>query len=416
MDRFFVRTSIAVVLCHLSLSMPVLAEAAQANRDPGRIPYRSVLPLFESTADRTTLIIARQVAQARLYLYRQNPQAAGRELAAARRLMNSVAEDLTAGPLKNRIRIARLHLTYDPPAKVLGEFPQMFSELHRISVYLPTDKAAIHLERARKLLEHRESGKAADELSRAEALLVTVNVESPLSVALAASAQAQSYLNLYHYRKADRVLARIEEQLMTVNAYLASPLHGARENSWLALGNRSTAGRHLSDTRKNLEQAGVQEKQGRAEIGQVTQQVARVEKKVEEKGKLEESELKGLWEECKALEERAVAYLSTRLTEEETTLKGDSDLIEASLHLDFAETYQLTTQEPEKADQELSVAYRLVKKAENSPLAGPTDRKTIAAIGRAILKLQENPGERDVNAQVGYERTKQELRALQQRI
>lgn len=416
MNRFFVRTSIAVILCHLSLSVPVLAETAQTARDPERIPYRSVLPLFESTADRTALLIARQVAQARLYLYQQNPQAAGRELSAARRLMKNVAEDLTAGPLKNRIQIARLHLAYDPPAKVLGEFPQMFSELRRISVYLPTDKAEIHLERARKLLEHQESGKAAGELSRAEALLVTVNVESPLSAALVASAQAQKRLNVHDYRKADQALARIEEQLMTVNSYLASPLHGARESSWLALGNRSAAGTHLSDTRKSLEQARVQEKHGSSEIGQVAQQVARVEKKVEEKGRLEESELKGLWEECKALEERAAAYLSARFTEEETTLKGDSDLIEASLHLAFAETYQLTTQEPEKADQELGAAYRLVKKAENSPLAGPTDRKTIAAIGRAILKLQENPGERDSAVRVRYERTKQELSALQQRI
>ena len=40
--------------------------------------------------------------------------------------METITDDLTAGPLKNRIRIARLHLSYDPPGKVLPEFTGMY--------------------------------------------------------------------------------------------------------------------------------------------------------------------------------------------------------------------------------------------------------------------------------------------------
>ena len=279
----------------------------------------------------------------------------------------------------------------------------------------------MHRKRAQKLLKEGDVRGASKELSLADSSLITFEAEQPLEKALAGMVSARKDLSAGHPQKADKSLQKTELQLMSISSFLSSPLHGANKSAWLAFGNISTARKaataaHLANTRKYLEQAGTKGNRGGEEIRQLSQQVALLEKKLADEGKLEESELKAVWEESKALEERGTAYLSTKISEEETTLKGEDYLIEARLHLAYAETDQLTTLEPDKADQELSTTYGLLEKAGGSPQVGPSDRKIIHQISRLIIKIQKSPEKHSEAIRAQYDEARQDLNGLLNRI
>ena len=64
-------TITAAVICQFTLPKALWASSIDQDQDPERIPYKSVIPLLESTVDRTALVAARRIATARFELHRK---------------------------------------------------------------------------------------------------------------------------------------------------------------------------------------------------------------------------------------------------------------------------------------------------------------------------------------------------------
>ncbi len=126
--------------------------------------------------------------------------------------------------------------------------------------------------------------------------------------------------------------------------------------------------------------------------------------------------MKAAWEKGEALAERSSAYLAAHISEEETTLKGENNLIEAKLHVAYAETYQVTTAQPVKAARELDKALTDLHKAAGSYLAGSADQKKIHTIVNILQSLKANSQKSDADIQDQYETAKEELNDLIQRM
>jgi hypothetical protein len=230
--------------------------------------------------------------------------------------------------------------------------------------------------------------------------------------------KAQEYLAENNPKKADEAL-RIAEQRSTALYFgMISPLVQARQNLWWAFRNYSTstnaeAGTHLAQARNNLNMAAAgKSSKAKEEAGKLSTELGELEKKLAGAGKVAESELKAAWERSEALAERSAAYLSAGLSEAETTLGVENYLIEARLHVTYAETYQLTTSEPDNAIKELDIVYSYLHKAESNPLADSADRKKMHEIGNIVLSLKLMPTESDSTVQDRYETVKEEIKDL----
>lgn len=391
---------------------------AQAVESGITVPYRSITPQVEAVIDRTAVSALLKIARARSDIHHKSMTRARHDLTEAMILMDTITNNLSTATARNLMLIARKHLEYETSENVLRDLTPIYASLDRISVYLPTDKAKEHVDRARNYLENHDKPGAERELTRAGKSLLIVEVELPLLKARQYVTKAQEYLAARNTGKADEALKAAEQRATAVYSGINAPLPLVNLNLWLAFRNYSTAGGpYLEQARSYLEQASASgSAKGKEEAGKLSQDIAMLEKKLANKEKVADSEFKAVLEKSQALAERSAAYLAAGLSEAEITLKGENNLIEAKLHVDYAEIYQVTTGEPEKALLELDTASSYLQKAARSSLAGSADSRIILGIDRLILALKLHPEKSDAGVQERYDTIKDELNDLIQKL
>ncbi len=379
---------------------------------------KSITPEIESTLKRTSIVALRHITQARSDIHRNELAAARIELDKADRLIETIKDDLSTTTVKNFIWIARKHLEYEPAQQVLHDFPSIYSSLEMISLYIPTDKTRSYVDRAKGYLEKDKKFEAERELGLAERSLIVIEVELPLLKAQRYVTKAQEYLVENNPKKADEALKVAEKRAMALYFGMNSPIIQSKQNVWLAFRNHLTAKREealkqLGQARINLGKSSVEgDVKGKDEIAKLSNEISELEKKLRGETKVAESELKSAWEKSEALAERSAAYFSTRFSEAETTLGMENNLIEARLHVSYAETYQLTTFEPDKAVKELEIASAHLQKAAKNILVDSKERKEIRQMNNILIDLKLNPKESDITVKDRYETVKDELRQI----
>lgn len=409
---------ITLIISLLIMTTFAAVTRAQPGMGNGPVPYKSITSQVESAIENTAIIALRHISQARSDIHRKAFAGARRELAEAARLMESIRDDLSTSPVKNFIEVARKHLEYEQAQRVLHDLPPIYASLDKISVYLPTDRAKAHLDRAKGYLEHNDKRAADRELVLTEKSLIIIEVEVPLLKAEQYVTKAQGYLAAHDAGKADTALKSAELRAMALYNGVNSSLGQAEQNMWLAFSNYSAAkradvGTYLRQARNYLGKAAVvRGETGKDEIGRLSQEVEKLEKALTTDGKVAESALKAALEKSEALAKRTASYYSAGLSEAETTLGGEDNLIEARMHVSYAETYQVTTSEPNQAIGELDMALSYIQKAAKSSLTGPADRKKLQWIGGILLDLKSSATKNDAVIKERYDTVKEELSDL----
>jgi hypothetical protein len=406
------------------LFISLIASTSRAQMPPSdsAVPYKSITSQEETTIEKTAAIALRHISQARSDIHRKAFASAKLDLAEATRLMETIRDDLSTATAKNLIRVTRKHLEYEKSQQVLRDLPPIYSSLDSISIYLPTDKAKLHIDRAKEFLARNDKRGAEVELVLADKSLIIIEVELPLLKAQQYIVKAQGYLASKNASKADEALNAAEQSAMNLYTGVHSSIFQAKQNLWLAFLNYSSAkradsGTYLTQARNYLSKAAlIGSTKGKVEANKLSSELVELEKQLAGEGKVAESALKAVWEKSEALTERSAAYLSAGLAGEETTLNGESNLIEAKLHVTYAETYQVTTSDQEKAIKELDKAYFYLQQAERSSLAGSADSKKMRVISKIILILMANPENNDFAVQERYDTVKELLSELIQKM
>ena len=414
MKRYFTYGSLLAAL--LFIAFFTQEPRAQTQQSAGLVPYKSITPGVESAIERTRIRVLVHISRARSDIHGKDWARAQDEAAEAVRLTDSIRDDLSTVPAKDLIAIARKHLEYEPSQQVLrDDFPPIFASLNQVSVYLPTDKALLHVGKAEEHLQSDNKQKADRELALADKSLIVIEVELPLLRSQQYVVKAEGYLAARDAEKADAALQAAEQRAMALAAAMKSPLFLAKQNLWLAFRNYSTA--RGPEAKTYLERAryylgmtaGSASALEKEEAGKLSQEIADLEKRLPNQGKAAESALKMAFEKCEALAERSAAFLSAGLSEVETTLKGEDNLIEARLHVAFAETYQVTVKEPDKAVKELDTAHTYLQKALAGDLAGPAHRKIMGEVDRLLLDLKAAPGKSGTDVRERYDTAMEQL-------
>ena len=421
-------TVIATTFLALLLSMvsfPGVA-LAQSSRADLITPYPGVAPGEELTVRRAAITALRSISRARLAIHRNKPANARRDLVQAGRWLEAVRDDLSTAPVKNFIQVARKHLEYEPAHQVQQDLPLIYASLAMLSGYLPTHKVKLHIDRAKDCLERNDKQGADRELALGDDALVIIEVEFPLTMTRKYVKIAQGYLAAGQAGRADKALQTAEKVAITLYTGMNSPpfpLFQAKGNIWLALrdypsAKEAYAGPFLEKARLNLEKAaaGVNGP-GNKEAGKLSKEIAELEKRVSGGGKVAESELKGAWEKSKALAERDADYLAAGWAKEEAAgLHREDNLIEAKLHLAYAESYQVTSAEPANAADELANADDYLTKALQSQSLGVDTGRNIAELKRKIEQIKLNTRENDAMVEESYDAVMANLNRMIQHV
>lgn len=382
------------------------------------VPYQSITVQEESTIERTALVALRRISQARAELHRNDQARARQDLTEANRLIDTIRDSLSPAAARELIQVARRHLEYQEPGSVVRDLAPVYAALERASIYLPTDKATAHLDSAKKLLEGNDKAGADRELVEADRSLVVVEIEPSLASSQQYLKQAQDDLAAGDTGKADTGLQSAEKEMTTLYTGMNSLLYQAKQQLWLAVRYQAmaTSGsleQFLARARDYLARAAIGgNTTGRVEAGKLAKEVLAQEQALSAQKRVAPATLKALWEKCAALSERSAGYLAAGLTETATALWHDNDLIEARLHVSYAETYQFTTGESEKAAAELKIAHRYLDEASRSTLIAEGVRSQVRGIDDVVRSLGKNTKQKTEKVRERYGRAEGELGKL----
>ncbi|WP_298434942.1 YfdX family protein [Geobacter sp.] len=386
---------LTVVLLTAAAMISILGTPASGAR--GRVAaglYREIPPTVESTVIQTAVLALGDIAEARKELREGRSDEALRKVEEARTLARSVGTDLTTGVVREQIRIAREHAGYDPPQRVLKDLGPVYDSLNEIEVYIPVDKARRHVDRAAEFLKAGRKDDAARELGSAEKALPVFTL--PMVSVDASLERALSAIGKKELDAADALLRKAESTLQAGIASRRSPIGQAQASIMRARflfvnGDYADARRALNQARTFLDAAAARGSAvTKSEAPRLSQEVEALERRIEKEREKSESSLRAIGEEVAALAERAAADLAYHWDETETTLRIDDMLLDARLHLAYAETFQLTTGEPLKAKRELDLAREFIGRAMKSLLADSADRAALQWADREIVYLGEH--------------------------
>jgi ElaB/YqjD/DUF883 family membrane-anchored ribosome-binding protein len=298
--------------------------------------------------------VLRYLASARGYIVQKNIPGAERELGRALTLIDEMKSKLAGAQVRELISAARIHLTYEDPKKVIQDLDSITVSLAEIKQ--PTVAAEIrqHLDRARALMEKGDE-KADQELAAAADVLTDRSAGRPLAVIEKRVLSAERELAIRRPKDADRSLQLAENSLRVITVQFDTPIVQTKMSLWRATLNYAAGGWEAA--KSDLERARTLSEQAakgataesRAEIHDLSSDISALLKDSGQNANELGNSIKAVWERSDALGERALDYNNALWEKFQATRPASAALIEAKLHVAYAEIYEFTTGDKQKA-------------------------------------------------------------------
>jgi hypothetical protein len=404
--------AVAVLILVFISSGLAWAEEGKVNVAPGKI----VTPEEESIISLVAARVLFHIAQARYAIHQQDVNRAIEELRKSLTAMNQIKTVLPTAKAKDYIRVAILHLSYEKPTEVMKDLIPIYASVEAIEDLVPVDVAREHVDKAKKNLEKGNREEAKKEFELANQALIDTETDLPLAHTEAQVLKAYAYLAQNQSERADKALKSAEKGVRYVGLSIYSPM--VKSKKILKQSSEDFAGGRLQAVRAGLRQAKVylQEviKTGddriKVEAQKLLKDIVSVEDQLESSGKGAASAIDGLWEKARALSERSAEYVSTDWKELTTTSKTKINLMEAKLHVAYAQIYQDTTGELAKVKPEIDEADSYLKKAEQH--ADDKTQARLVAISEELKEARAHLEEKGPDVRARYEKIKADLGEL----
>ena len=249
----------------------------------------------------------KHIAKARGFIHDKNGTDAKRELADSQKLMEEIRTALPTTRIKDRIWIAKKHLSYETSEEVIPDLVPIYTSLDDVQSFITVDKTRAHLNEAEKALKEGDKEKGAKELEFAENSLVYVEIDMPLSYTDRKVAEALHLLAEGKEKEADQALKEAEDGIQVISIASYGPMVLAQESLWQATeeyakGEYETARKSLAEAKTFLKMAAKQaDEKTKEELVALDRKIEELEKKMSESGTDFSKEIKGLWEKTKAV-------------------------------------------------------------------------------------------------------------------
>jgi hypothetical protein len=353
----------------------------------------------------------RYVASARGYIVQKDIPAAERELGTARMLVDDMNAQFPAARADELISTARIHLTYEAPKRVIADLGSITFALAGMN---PDAQKEVrqHLDRARNLME--KGDRTADqELAAAAEALTYTRSERPLRRVEKQLMAAEKELNNRRTDDADHSLQAAESGLKIIAVQVDSPMFQTKLHLWRATSNYAAG--HWTEAKADLKRAAAFSEQAvksataetRAEIQDLYGDIGALLNKFNVSERRLGNSIRGVWERSDALVERTLDYNTAAWEKFQSTNPASPDLIQAKLHVAYADSYELTTGDKQKAGIELAKAESYLTKAE-AQMNDPAKPK-LDAIDKELSAAKTEVGKNDAEQRARYETIQDDL-------
>ncbi|WP_353646509.1 YfdX family protein [Mesorhizobium sp. WSM2239] len=337
----------------------------------------------------------RHITSARRHVEDRNFAAADQELGKALGLLDLVQSSLPSVAVKDQIRVARRHLEYESTEEVMPDLVPIYSSLERLVSDVAVEEARQHIDRAKANLEKNDKNGAMAEFLAAGETLVYKEVDLPLGATRRLVTEARQELQRKDILAVDAALKAAEDDVVYLSAVAHEPLAQAHQSLWqaaqkYAAGAFDAAKAELDTAIGDLDQLTQDADEETRRAAQAMLTKARslrtdIEANVEDVP----SRLDELWKRAKAVSERSAEYIAAGLQRAGTKSDLKADLIEAKLHLSYAEIARFTTHDVDQAAEELGLSLNYMDQAVDR--VSKTEAAAILAIHNSVEDLATEP-------------------------
>lgn len=372
--------------------------------------------IISSAADK----VLRRIAQARGDLHEKDYSEALSELKKADTLLVIIAEGLPTTKVKDHIWVAHKHLQYENTKTVLPDFVPIYSSLDDISGFVPTQLARRHLNEARKALKKGKKQAAGEGLRAASAALIYTEEDLPLHYTTKHVHRAETDIKKKHYKQADKVLKSAEDSVNYLSLDVPSPLTVAKDaldgaTDHYFAGEDSEAKAQLSRAIRYLDAASHGDDELSAKMSaKLTRDAKALLPKLAKHTSATKDRLAALLERVRALSERDIESYSTAWDIVQGADPIKPLVIEAQLHIAYAETDAHILGQSGAAKKQLNQALTLLKRAH-----AKTDKNfatPLTAVEKEVTALEKETDAKSAakkgEATDDFETTKGQLRQM----
>ena len=360
--------------------------------------------------------ILRNIAEARSDLHEDNLSGAKEAVSQAYTDIRFIRTFSPVAQVKNYIWIAKKHLSYEDSESLMKDLIVIHTALSALDKTHYVENVNEYIDKAMKSLEKKDKEAARVELEMANKALGYSGSDLPLLMSEEYIGSAREYLRRNEPQKADQVLKNAEQELQFVVIDLYAPLPQARKSLWIS--SKHYAEGEYAAAKKDLERAGdylnKALRSGDAKTGEDAKSLLKdldvLKNKMEKGEKMDKAAIEGLWERTKALAERDAEYMTVILKKVEKIDQVKKDLIDARMHILYAETYNLTTREYRKATMEIEKAEANIKNAMSG--ADEAVKKQLSAIDNEIQDLKAGVNKKSSALRMHYRDVEEQLYRL----
>lgn len=321
------------------------------------------------------------IAQARGSLHAKNLPQAAIELEQARALIDLIKATHPTTRVKDHLWVAKKHLDYESTEKVAKDLIPIDLALAKLEYWIPIEEAKTQLEAAHQSLINKDRAAAKKYLEAVEHALVYTEVDLPLAATEHHIVMAQDLLTHNKPKKAEATLEDAEAGVEFISLRVdVPPIGPARRSLWHGM--EAYASGNVEAGKSDLRQAEVwltravqtRDESVKSEATAIAGELRTLAGETRQKGSMVTTALQGLWRKTTALTEReaAVAMVLWQNFRKQPTpdaplqnrSKITMGLTDAKFYLTYAEIFEFTTHEPEKAQLALEKAQRHLSTAE----------------------------------------------------
>lgn len=380
------------------------------------IPGKTIYAADESAISSAATKVLRNIAKARGAIHDKDPEQAKSDLHDALQLIDIIKVSLPTTKIKDHIWVAGKHLDYEDTDTVLPDLIPIYADLADIEDFVPVAQTRKHLDAAKQGLKKGDKNAAKESLREASNLLVYTEIDLPLAATERAIIAAQAMLTQKQLDEANETLKGAEANILVISTSIDGPITQAKKSLWNATTNY-TAGKYavvkndLAEAQNSLKKA-AQNLDGktRNETQKLGKEINALKGKIENGGKDVGATIAGLWERGKALSERELERIPVGWGKTRTESKVKADLIDAKLHLAYAESYQFTSNSLTKAKSEIKEVETSLKSGLKH--ADSTTMTKISAINKEFSALKNDLNTKAEATKARYEKIQSDLLQL----
>ncbi|GBE04430.1 hypothetical protein BMS3Abin10_00046 [bacterium BMS3Abin10] len=379
-------------------------------------PVRTVTPGDEDIISSAALKVLRHIVQARGDIHDKKIDRAIKAVKQARWLIGIIREARPITLVKDRIWVAKKHLSYEDTEEVMPDLIPIYASLDEIEDFVPVEKSRRHIDRAKKNLKQGNREKAKEELKLADEALIYTETDLPLASTEKHVIAAQGYLAQNKPDLAEKELRAAEHGVYFIASVVEAPVTQAKKSLWKAMKNYAAG--ELTATKNELKKAKTSlekavksgDAKTRTAAKELLKEIETAEGRLDKGGEQIEAHIKNMWERTKALSERGVEMVSMGWQKTGSSSAVKTNIIDIKLHVAYAETYQLTAGEPDKARTEIGKALKYIPKS--MPGADDATKTQLIEVEKELKEMKADTYKKDIAVKIVYEDIKAQLRDL----